>query len=80
MDLAPGTAHLRTGIAQGQALMRGLRASASGLCQPDYVLDIPGGYAKARLAESDIEDKGAFHRVRDAEGALHIYPPGADAP
>ena len=42
-DLAPGTAHLRTTLAEGQELMRALRGRVSGLCQPDYVLDIPGG-------------------------------------
>ena len=42
-DLAPGTAHLRTTLAQGQELMRQLRGRVSGLCQPDYVIDIPGG-------------------------------------
>ena len=31
-DLAPGTAHLRTDIETGQALMRALRGRASGLC------------------------------------------------
>ncbi|MGH6681626.1 MAG: lysine-2,3-aminomutase-like protein, partial [Bradyrhizobium sp.] len=41
-DLAPGTAHLRTTLAEGQALVRSLRGRLSGLCQPDYVLDIPG--------------------------------------
>src|SRR5258708_5474459 len=46
-DLAPGTAHLRTTIAEGQALMLTLRGRVSGLCQPDYVLDIPGGHGKA---------------------------------
>ena len=46
-DLAPGTAHLRTDIATGQALMRSLRGRVSGLCQPAYVLDIPGGYGKS---------------------------------
>ena len=46
-DLAPGTAHLRTTLEQGQALMRGLRGRVSGLCQPEYVLDIPGGHGKA---------------------------------
>jgi lysine 2,3-aminomutase len=46
-DLAPGTAHLRTTLAEGQALMRALRGRVSGLCQPDYVLDIPGGFGKA---------------------------------
>src|SRR6478752_1612545 len=46
-DLAPGTAHLRTTLAHGQELMRGLRGRVSGLCQPDYVLDIPGGHGKS---------------------------------
>src|SRR4029077_3847916 len=41
-DLAPGTAHLRTTIAQGQALIRALQGRISGLCQPAYMLDIPG--------------------------------------
>ncbi len=41
-DLAPGTSHLRTSIEQGQDLMRALRGRLSGLCQPTYVLDIPG--------------------------------------
>src|SRR5205807_4585143 len=45
-DLAPGTAHFRTTIAHGQELMRGLRGRYSGLCQPTYVLDSPGGYGK----------------------------------
>jgi L-lysine 2,3-aminomutase len=50
-DLAPGTAHLRTMIAEGQALMRRLRGRVSGLCQPEYVLDIPGGHAGAAIAK-----------------------------
>ena len=33
-DLARGTAHFRTGIAAGQLLVRSLRGSISGLCQP----------------------------------------------
>src|SRR5947209_919751 len=48
-DLAPGTAHLRTTLAEGQELMRRLRGRVSGLCQPDYVLDIPGGHGKAPI-------------------------------
>ena len=46
-DLAPGTAHLRTTLEQGQELMRKLRGRVSGLCQPEFVLDIPGGHGKA---------------------------------
>jgi lysine 2,3-aminomutase len=46
-DLAPGTAHLRTSLEKGQALVGALRGHVSGLCQPTYVLDIPGGHGKA---------------------------------
>jgi lysine 2,3-aminomutase len=45
-DLARGTAHLRTSIETGQNLMRSLRGDISGLCQPTYVLDIPGGHRR----------------------------------
>ena len=33
-------------IAEGQALMKALRGRLSGLAQPTYVLDIPGGHGK----------------------------------
>ena len=46
LDAAPGTSHFRTTIAEGQALMRALRGRLSGLAQPTYVLDIPGGHGK----------------------------------
>src|SRR5690606_11069491 len=57
-DLAPGTSHLRTTIAEGQALMRQLRGRVSGLCQPDYVLDIPGGHGKAPIGPTYLADGG----------------------
>jgi lysine 2,3-aminomutase len=72
-DLAPGTAHFRASIAEGRKLARELRARASGLCQPTYVLDIPGGYAKAQLAESDLCEAEGSYQVRDAQGAWHSY-------
>jgi lysine 2,3-aminomutase len=71
-DLAPGTAHLRTGIAEGQALMRALRGDLSGLCQPTYVLDIPGGHGKAPIGPCHIESG----EVEDPWGGRHAYPPG----
>jgi lysine 2,3-aminomutase len=83
-DLAPGTAHLRTTIAEGQALVRALRGHVSGLCQPDYVLDIPGGYGKAPigpeyLSENFDADREAHmesgYRVTDYCGDVHLYPP-----
>lgn len=78
-DLAPGTAHLRTDIATGQGLMRALRGRLSGLCQPAYVLDIPGGHGKSPIGPSYIEPAGhngsAHHVVEDFNGARHRYPP-----
>ena len=72
-DLAPGTAHLRTGIAEGQALMRGLRGRFSGLCQPTYVLDIPGGYGKSPIGPNYLSEDGTM--VEDFHGRRHAYPP-----
>ena|SRR3990167_10164596 len=48
-DLVKGTSHFRTSIETGQQLMKQLRGRFSGLCQPTYVLDIPGGYGKVPI-------------------------------
>lgn len=48
-DPAPGTAHFRTTIAEGRALMRELRGRLSGLAQPMYVVDLPGSDGKVPL-------------------------------
>ncbi len=72
-DLAPGTAHLRTTVAEGQELMRSLRGRYSGLCQPTYVLDIPGGHGKSPIGPNYLSEDGAT--VEDFTGRRHIYPP-----
>jgi lysine 2,3-aminomutase len=72
-DLAPGTAHFRTTIAEGQSLMRELRRQVSGIALPSYVLDIPGGHAKANLELCDVERSDAGLRVRDDDGHWHDY-------
>ena len=75
-DLAPGTAHLRTNIATGQELMRSLRGRFSGLCQPTYVLDIPGGHGKSPIGPNYIECAGSNNDVvEDFMGQRHDYPP-----
>ena len=72
-DLAPGTAHLRTTIAEGQALMRGLRGRYSGLCQPAYMLDIPGGHGKSPIGPNYLGANGA--EIEDFRGRRHRYRP-----
>jgi lysine 2,3-aminomutase len=74
-DLAPGTAHLRTTIAQGQELMRGIRGRLSGLCQPTYVLDIPDGYGKSPIGPNYVRADGETTMIEDFDGRRHAYPP-----
>ena len=75
-DLAPGTSHFRLTIAEGQALVASLRGRLSGLCQPTYILDIPGGNGKAVISASTIGDNGGgCYTVEDFRGEAHVYPP-----
>ena len=70
-DLAPGTSHLRTSLEDGQGLMKALRGAVSGLCQPTYILDIPGGHGKVPVGPGYLSP-GA---VEDPAGRRHAYPP-----
>jgi lysine 2,3-aminomutase len=79
-DLAPGTAHLRTTIGEGQALLRALHGRLSGLCQPTYVLDIPGGHGKSPIGPSylrRVADGEEQFEIEDFHGRRHRYPPAA---
>jgi lysine 2,3-aminomutase len=85
-DLAPGTSHLRTTLEQGQELVRAMRGRVSGLCQPDYVIDIPGGHGKAPAGPTYLSPANSFsaereqptetrYRIIDYCGEVHLYPP-----
>ena len=75
-DLAPGTSHFRLTIAEGRALVAGLRGRISGLCQPTYILDIPGGHGKAAIGPDAIRlENAGCYTVSDFKGAEHTYPP-----
>jgi lysine 2,3-aminomutase len=74
-DLARGTSHFRIGIEQGLGLARNLRAKISGLAQPLYVLDLPGGFGKVPLESQNVVKTEAGHRIRDFAGRWHDYPP-----
>src|SRR5690606_10005183 len=77
-DLAPGTAHFRTTIAEGQDLVRALRGNVSGLCQPTYMLDLPGGHGKVPagpcyMVPEQATGAAAVYTVTDRHGAAHRY-------
>ena len=71
-DLAPGTSHFRLPIEEGQELVRALRGRLSGLCQPEYVLDIPGGHGKSPIGPSYLSGDGSAQAVTDYRGNAHL--------
>lgn len=81
MDRAPGTSHFRTGIGRGRALTEALRGHVSGLCQPSYVLDVPGGYGKTPLSReyAQRDDNGCW-QIRDYRDTRHRFEDSQDSP
>jgi len=72
-DLAPGTGHFRLPIAEGQDLMAGLRGTLTGLAQPTYVLDVPGGAFKAPLDPTYVRETEGGLQLLDGTGLWHDY-------
>jgi len=79
LDYAPGTGHFRVPVEEGRALVKALRGRVSGLAQPTYILDIPGGAGKVPLTSGYVSaaDDGSF-AIEDPSGNLHAYPPRAE--
>ncbi|MBY9066421.1 lysine-2,3-aminomutase-like protein [Hyphomonas sp. WL0036] len=74
LDAAPGTAHFRVPVEEGQVLVRQLRDELTGLATPYYVADIPGGVSKAVMNLSDIEQRGDTFRLRGRDGLDYPVP------
>jgi lysine 2,3-aminomutase len=72
-DLAPGTGHFRMSIAQGQRIVADLRGRLSGLCQPEYVLDLPGGHGKVPIGQGYLSGSDGEWVVEDYRGGVHGY-------
>ena len=53
-------------------------AGVSGLSQPTYVLDIPGGHGKVPVGPDYVAwlaEDGRHGEIDDAAGCRHAYPP-----
>jgi lysine 2,3-aminomutase len=68
LDPAPGTARFHVPIEEGQRLLTALRGRLTGLAQPTYVLDIPGGHGKVPIGPQYIQPDGS---VLDPSGVRH---------
>jgi len=77
-DFAKGTSHFRTTIACGQEIMKSLRGRVSGICQPTYVVDIPGARGKVPISHSYAQKIAGTDNwaIEDIDGNVHNYPPG----
>jgi lysine 2,3-aminomutase len=61
--------------------MRALRGRLSGLCQPTYVLDIPGGHGKSPIGpDLSIAGLRPAALIEDFNGGRirHCYPAAGD--
>ncbi len=73
-DLTRGVGHFRTSLDTGRSLMEQLRGDISGLCQPTYVLDLPGGHGKIPVGPNYVRGRdGSRWRFGDPNGAEHAY-------
>ncbi|MEO9166853.1 MAG: lysine-2,3-aminomutase-like protein, partial [Aestuariivirga sp.] len=69
LDKAQGTSHFRVSIKRGQDLMRSLRGRLSGIAQPTYVVDIPGGHGKVPIGPTYLTE----NEIADPQGRRHQY-------
>jgi len=74
-DLAEGTAHLRTPVEAGLAILEAMRGRTSGLAIPHLAVDLPGGGGKVTLQPSWHEGRvEGGHRFRNWRGESFVYP------
>ena len=73
-DLVRGTGHFRVSIERGRELMKKLRGRLSGLAQPTYVLDVPGGHGNVPIGPGYLSDDPEALTVEDAFCGRHRYP------
>ena len=75
-DLTAGTSHFRLSFEEGMALMNEIQPLVSGVCMPQYTLDIPGGVTKIAISPDTVQavpDQPGAYVLRDPMGNTHFY-------
>lgn len=75
-DLTAGTGHFRFSFEEGMALMTAVQQRVSGVCLPQYTLDIPGGVTKIAINEATVRPvpgRAGAYELRDPSGGIHFY-------
>jgi len=74
-DLINGSSHLRTSVAEGVAVIEGLRGHTTGYAIPQFVIDGPGGGGKIPINPNYlIESVPGRVTLRNFEGNVFEYP------
>lgn len=73
MDLVRGTRHFRTTVAQGIGIMEALRGHTSGMANPHYVIDLPGGKGKVPVAPDCVRRKNGKLLLTNYLGEIVEY-------
>lgn len=82
-DQVAGGEHFRTSVETGLRIMKALRGWTSGLANPHFVIDAPGGGGKIPLIPNYVEDFGEDEIVlRNFRGDRYVYkqPEGLPTP
>lgn len=74
-DLITGSSHLRTPVAEGVAIIEGLRGHTTGYAIPQFVIDGPGGGGKIPINPNYVVDTASGKiTLRNFEGEIFEYP------
>ena len=72
-DPVQGTGHFRTPIERGLEIMAGLRGHTSGLANPYYMVDLPGGKGKVPILPEGVRRQGKTLFLRSYLGEFVEY-------
>lgn len=72
-DLACGTKHFRLPLSRGIEIVSALRGYVSGLCQPTYMLEIPGGHGKVPVLSSAVQTTKGGYILRNYKDEAFFY-------
>ncbi len=73
MDLVRGTGHFRTSVECGIRIMAALRGHTSGMANPYYVIDLPGGKGKVPVLPESVRREGVRYLVTTYTGEVVEY-------
>ena len=73
MDLVKGTAHFRTPVSRGVAVLDALRGHTSGMAVPHYVIDLPGGKGKVEVGSGSVKRDGSRLSIANYLGETVEY-------